>query len=312
MVALLSDTERRSFHHRYRNSDLFRQWSAILCQLEREADEMDAVSLWYLAEKCLSRLRDIQQYRDEEIPYIYNELINECRVFCKGRDTIERSSEAAERSAVAVMCVMLTSLMNAVEKGHETEDFDNKAMCVAIVRLLNKNLYFTRLMDAFFGRKIGNDGKKVVIAPADPMKKETAKCAMDESAKEDIEETVNFVSQKTGGLKAEFKKGHWEHWVSVWRDICDDSELITIIKKTGNPRGSDWVVNEKMVFNVLGIFIEVFGYKNFVSTACKAITEKNRRDYITNHAYKCGNSTELSTQEIHERVESIVKSKISS
>jgi hypothetical protein len=67
-----------------------------------------------------------------------------------------------------------------------------------------------------------------------------------------------------------------------------------------------------MVFNVLGIFIEVFGYKNFVSTACKAITEKNRRDYITNHAYKCGNSTELSTQEIHERVESIVKSKISS
>ena len=312
MVALLSDTERRSLHHRYRNSDLFRQWSAILCQLEREAGEMDAVSLWFLAEKCLNRLRDIQLYRDEEIPYIYNDLISECSVFTKDKITISRSAEAAERSAVAVMCVMLTSLMNAVEKGHETEDFDNMAMCVAIDRMLYKNFYYTKLMSVFFGRKTGNDGKKVVIAPADPMNREATQCAMDDFAKEEIEQTVNHVSQQTSGLKGELDTGHWEHWMSVWRDICNDSELITILKKTDSPRGSDWAINEKMVFNVLGIFIEVFGYKNFVSTACKAITEKNRRDYITNHTYKCGNSTELSTQDIHERVESIVKSKISS
>ena len=69
----------------------------------------------------------------------------------------------------------------------------------------------------------------------------------------------------------------------------------------------------RMVFNVLGIFIEAFEYKNFVSTANKTLMSKSSgRDYITNHGHKCGNSTELSTQEIHERVERIVKSKVNS
>ena len=72
MLELLSVTEQHRLHHRYRNSGLFRQWSGILCQLEREVGEMDAVNLWLLAEKCLQRLREIQKYRDEEIPYRYD------------------------------------------------------------------------------------------------------------------------------------------------------------------------------------------------------------------------------------------------
>ena len=263
--------------------------------------------------KQVVRLREEPSYREQEISPIFNELIEDCRTLtAKGSKVIQRSDAEAQRSAITVMCVILTMLMNAVEKGHEEERYDNEPMCMAIMDILAENVYFQQLMNVFFSRNTGYDGKKVIITCSDPMDNNDPMANMDEIAKEEIEQIVNHVSQLTSGLKTILKAGHWEHWISVWRDICDDSELITIIKKTGNPRGSDWAVNEKMVFNVLGIFIEVFGYKNFVSTACKAITEKNRRDYITNHAYKCGNSTELSTQEIHERVESIVKSKISS
>ena len=143
MLKLLSETEIKQFRHRFRNSDLFRQWSGILCQLEREAGEMDAVSLWFHAESYLQRLRNLQQYRDEEIPYIYNELIEKCQGFVKGTESIKRTQVEAERSAITIMCVMLTSLMNAVKKGHEDEDFNNKAICVAIARLLQKNRYFS-------------------------------------------------------------------------------------------------------------------------------------------------------------------------
>ena len=163
MVKILSEEERRKFHHRYRNDDVFRQWSGILCQLERESKEIDSISIWFLAQKCLDRLRDIKRYRDEEIPYIYNDLIKECGVLLEGEERNLRHPDYAERTAITVMCIMLTSLMNAVEKGHEDEDFDNKAMCVAIDRLLHDSKYYAFLMDTFFSRNIGNDGKKIII-----------------------------------------------------------------------------------------------------------------------------------------------------
>ena len=229
MLKLLSETAQKQFHHRYRNNDLFRQWSGILCQLEREAGEMDAVSLWYHAETYLQRLRNLQQFRDEDIPYIYNELIEKCRGFAKGTETIERSQDEAERSAITIMCVMLTSLMNAVEKGHEDEDFANKPMCVAIARLLENNRYYTKLMNTFFARKTGNDGKKVVITPSDPMLQKTITEDMDEEAQKEIEQMMETVITRTQALKTLFKDD-WEAWKTLWKDICLDSEMMLMMK----------------------------------------------------------------------------------
>lgn len=309
MVALLSDIERRSLHHRYRNSGLFRQWSAILCQLERDAGEMDAVSLWYLAEKCLNRLRDIQQYRDEEIPYIYNDLISECSVFSKGKGVINRSPEAAERSAVVVMCVMLTSLMNAVEKGHETEDFDNKTMCVAIDRLLYTNLYYAKLMRVFFGRKTGNDGKKVVISPSDPMDNSVILECMDDEAKQDIEAMKTRVMELTKDLKVYFKE-KWSAWVSVWDEICKNTEFMQLLSAL-DPKRNAWGLNEKMICNVLGIFLELNkDIELAISTANNSLApKKNRRDYITSHG-RNGGSSAVFSEEQHTRIENIIKNRI--
>lgn len=308
MIKLLSEIERKQIHHRYRNNDLFRQWSGILCQLEREAGEMDAVSLWFYAEKCLQQLRNLQQYRDEEIPYIYNELITQCGIFAKDTESINRTQDEAERSAVTVMCVMLTSLMNAVEKGHENEDFNNKAMCVAIDRLLQKNRYYAMLMDTFFGRKTGNDGQEVVITPSDPMLEKTISEYMDEEAKQEICQMVENVVTRTRGLKSLFNK-HWEVWQPVWHDICSDSEMMLMMKNK-EPRTTDWGINQKMVCNVVGLFKEMT-IKSTVSIQKinDVLSSTNVRSYVSNHA-DYGGTNSVFNREQHDRIKQLIEKRI--
>lgn len=304
MLKLLSETGQKQFHHRYRNSDLFRQWSGILCQLEREAGEMDTVSLWFLAESCLQRLRNLQQYRDEDIPYIYNELIEKCRVFIRDTENIERSQDEAERSAITVMCVMLTSLMNAVEKGHEDEDFDNKAMCVAIARLLHANSYYTMLMDTFFARKTGNDGKKVIITPSDPMLQRTILEDMDDEAKMEIEQMVKTVISHTQGLRTLLGK-YWTVWQPLWHDICTDSEMILMMKNK-EPRTTEWGINQKMVLNVVGMFKNYAKLTESVQNINNLLCSQNMRSYISNHA-DFGSSNTVFTSDQHDRIKQLIE-----
>lgn len=307
MIKILSETDQRTFHHRYRNSDLFRQWSGILCELEMKANEIDAITLWYYAEKCLERLREIKQYRDDEIPFIFRDLIKECSVVERNDEIINRHPDKAEHSAITIMCIMLTSLMNAVEKGHEGEDFDNKAMCVAIVRLLQQNSYYKCLMEAFFNREIGNDGKKVVIKPSDPMNEASIIENMDEIAKQEMENMKNKVLNITNGLRVYFKND-WDAWISVWGDICLDAELMQLLS-TIDPKDNKWQLNEKMICNIIGMFLEKFEYKKHVSKVNNVLApEKNRRDYISNHG-KNGGSSAVFSEEQHSKVESIIKSK---
>jgi len=307
MIKILSEEDQIKLHHRYRNSDLFRQWSGILCELEMENKEIDAITLWYYADKCLARLREIKKYRDEEIPYIFRDMIKICGAVERSGEKINRHPDKAERSAITIMCIMLTSLMNAVEKGHENEDFDNKAMCVAIDRLLHQNSYYEFLMEEFFSRKIGNDGKKVVIRPCDPMNEASIIENMDETAKQEMEKMKNKVLNITNGLRVYFKND-WDAWISVWGDICLDTELMQLLS-TIDPKDNKWQLNEKMICNVIGMFLEKFEYKKHVSKVNNVLApEKNRRDYISNHG-KNGGSSAVFSEEQHSKVESIIISK---
>lgn len=153
----LSEEERASFRDYYRNNDLFRHWSPILCHLEREYGCRDAISLWACSEQCLNRLKQVSQYRETEIDYILRELLQECDVM----------------TTVTVMCVVLIRLMNAVEKGHEDETFSNEPICTAIMSILMNSRAYKPIYDGinnlFFERKIGFDDNPVVIQPSDPM-----------------------------------------------------------------------------------------------------------------------------------------------
>ena len=146
------------------------------------------------------------------IPYLFKSLIVELKTIeYDGKATLIRTDEQAELSAVTVMCVLMTRLMNAVEEGHEEEDFENRPMCVAIANILRNHPHFQLLNERFFKRKLGNDGKKIVITPSDPMHMEELLENMDEVARKEVEKMQQTLMEKTAGLQPLFGE-YWDSW----------------------------------------------------------------------------------------------------
>ncbi len=283
----LSEEERKTMYHRYCKNDLFRQWTPILSQMERQYGSMDASSLWYHAERMLSTLRETTNFRDALIPELFNNLL----------------SASNELTAVSIMTLAYTRIMNAVESGHETEPFSNRPMCMAIVNLLRDNQVFVAMTDAFFKHEKGNDGLKVVIEPSDPMLATLTIDDLDQEAQQEAERIRNIVESKTKGLKLYFGS-HWEQWKSLWDAIVLDSELFALVCKV-EPRGNNWNINKKMVCNVVGMFNSL---KDINVSTCKlngVISPKNVRAYISNPRDEGSDSA--FDKEQYERIKNMIK-----
>lgn len=303
-MKLLTSEEQQTLHHRYRHNDLYRQWAPILASLQRDYDEADAQTLWHIAEQQIGRLRDEQSFREQEISLIYNDLLSEGLKF----DEIPRSKEQARRTVSTVMCIMLSMLMNAVEKGHEHECFDNEPICMAILDILSANSFFQGLMNLFFKRRTGYDGREVVITPCDPKQEKNLFENMDEVAKEEIEQMVKSIVNRTQRLKTIFKD-YWTVWEPLWCDICANTQMMLMMKKK-EPRGNDWGINQKMVCNVIGIFKD-----NTVKTSVPVnaindvICSKNIRSYISNHADYSGTDSVFNHKQ-HDYINQLAKKHI--
>ena len=302
-MKLLTPDEQRTLLHRYKQSDLYRQWSPILATLQRQYDEADAQTLWHVAEQQIVKLRSEQAFREQEIAPIYNELLGDCQKF----DASERTKQQACRTASTVMCIMLTMLMNAVEKGCEDESFDNEPMCMAIMDILSEDTFFQGLMNLFFKRDTGYDGKKVVITPSDPMLEKTIFESMDDMAKEEIKQMVKNIVSRTQGLKTHFGD-YWKAWEPLWQDICADSQFVLLMKNE-EPRTIDWGMNQKMVCNVVGMFKDQTKLTVSIKAINDVLTSTNVRSYISNHA-EYGGSNTVFTREQHDRVKQLIEKHI--
>lgn len=299
-MRLLTPNEQHTLHHRYKQNDLYRQWSPILAMLQRKYDEADAQTLWYQAEQQIVRLRGELSFREQEIAPIYNELIEEALKF----DENVRTKEQAQRTAATVMGILLTMLMNAVEKGHEAESFDNEPMCLAVFDVLMNDTFFQNLMNLFFSRSTGYDGKKVVITPSDPMMEKTLLERMDEVAIEETRQMVNDIISRTKGIEALLDKD-WPHWEALWVDLLTDTQMMFMMKNK-EPRTTDWGINQKMVCNVLGLVKDKLRLTASVKALNDAICKTNVRSYITNHAdYGGTDSVFDSTQ--HDRIKLLIE-----
>lgn len=280
--------EQRMLHHRFKQSDLYRQWSPILAMLQREYKEVDPQTLWYEAECKIVRLKGEQTFREQEINPIYNELL----------------TGYSRQTASTVMCVVLTMLMNAVESEHEEDKFDNEPMCMAIMDILSGDKFFQGLMNLFFKRNKGYDGQKVIITPNDPMLENSIIESMDNIAKEEIEQMVKNVVSRTQGLKPLFNE-YWKVWEPLWRDICIDTQFMLLMKKE-EPRTTDWGLNQKMVCNVAGMFKG----QTKLTASNKAINDvlcsTNIRNYISNHA-EYGSTNAVLTRDQHDRIEQLIE-----
>jgi hypothetical protein len=306
MIKKISEADVLALHGQYRNNDLFRQWSPVLAKLERAEDGLDAVSYWFLAGQMLNRLRQIPEHREEEIPHLYNNLLREFHEIDMDGGVKMTCSLAQRRLfAGAVMGIIYTSLMNAVEKGHEEEDFGNAPICMAILDTMQDNCYFAALLKKFFGRKKGFDGKEVVISSYDPMTLTPSFDDLTGESQQEVETMYNRFIELTQGIKTVIGDKLWHLWEKLCMQICLDGELRLRLKNT-DPRSNEWGMNQKMVCNVLGLLLTENQLHNVISRINKAISEKNRRAYISNHqAY--GSNTCAITREQHERIKQMLQ-----
>lgn len=277
-MKLLTLTEQHTLHHRYKLNDLYRQWSPILAFLQRKYNEADAQSLWHVAEQQIVRLRSELAFREQEIAPIYNELLIDCQKFGEAH----RSKEQAQHSATTIMCIMLTMLMNSVEKGHEDETFDNEPMCMAVLDIFSKDAYFQNLMNFFFNRNKGYDGQKVFITPSDPMKDGVLFKSIDEVAQEEIQQLVGDIIGRTQGLQILFGE-YWSAWKPLWQDILADTDMLLLLRKK-EPRGTNWNINEKMVCNVVGLVKNIKKLEATYQSLNAVLSSNNRRSYLSNIA----------------------------
>lgn len=305
MIKQLSAEEQERLHHRYRNNEIFRHWSPLLYRMEWEMQELDLITLWSVVESVLRQLRNEKENREEMIQFIFRQLLKDFRtVEDEFGDRKLRTAEQAECSAVTVMSIVLTLLMNAVENGHEDEDFDNQPMCVALAAWIRSHPHFQFLMEDFFARRKGYDGKKVVFKPSDPMKEETMLEGMSEELRQEIEEMIGKVIGYTGCLESLFGD-RWTYWRSLWRSVCLDHELLMLLKEV-SPNRNDWGINQKMICNVIGIFCLETEMEVTFSTINKTLSDKQLGSYLRNHAGY--NQTDCAlTREQHKRIEEIIK-----
>lgn len=286
-IKKLNDEERRNCHQLFRNNDLFRHWHPILSEIERNFTEMDAISVWYNADVVLRHLRSVTEFRDEELNFIHSEI----------------SRNNTKEVVSTIMAVVLTRLINATEEEHEEEDMPNDLICNAILKNHLEDVFFDKMMNVFFKRNIGNDGKKVVITPSDPMTQNTLLDDMDDIAKKEINDYVNRVMEVTGGLKVYIKD--WNEWENLWKSICLDIELLALLKDI-SPRGSEWGFNQKMVCNVIGMYVGAKSSDISITSINNALGTKNLRIYISNHCAHKSDSSPLSKEQ-HDKILKMIK-----
>lgn len=286
-IKKLTDEERKSYHSHFRKNDLFRHWIPILSDLEKDITHMDAISLWYNANEVLQQLRVETDFRDEQIVYIHSEMARNDNGPC----------------LTSIMAIVTTCLMNATEEGHEEENIPNDAICIAIRRLYEKDRLFEALIAEFFRRKIGNDGKRVVITPSDPMTQNISLDDMDDVAKREVESYKGKVLDLTKGLKVYFTD--WDCWQELWTQICMDAELVNLLKRI-DPRRNEWELNQKMICNVIGIYIEVFEMRTPINTIKNALSTKQLSSYISNHRGFDTSDTAIN-QEQYTKIKNLIK-----
>lgn len=288
-IMALNSEERRTCFGLYRNNDLFRHFMPILSEVERQFTGVDAISLWHHADRVLQKLRAVQSFRDTELDFLHAEMA--------------RENDA--KALATVMFVVFIRLANAADTG--TSSTPNDPISIAILKLYHEDAFFLKLVEAFFRNKVGNNGKKVVIAPFDPMTQALSMDEVDEVAKSEMEGYVKRVTELTQGLMIHFKE-KWNGWELLWRNICMDTELFTLLKEI-NPNRNDWELNQKMICNVVGLCVNQKILETSVSSLNKALTAKQVSSYIS-QPKDFGGSNTVFTKEQCDKVTIMIKNQL--
>ncbi len=305
MIKELTPEEQHYLGLQYWKIDLFRHWSTVINQFTWTEPELDLVSIWATTDGIIESLRSVDVGRDQLIPVLLQETLRGLWLAEQQKEEGERRELAqVESTAVTIFTVLLTRLLNAVEKGHEDEAFDNEPVCTAIACMIGNHPRFVQLHKRLFKRKVGFDGKKIEIEPSDPLKKKepVKKEGGRKSAKEEKPEAR--LLKLTSGLQPLFGE-QWNGWEDLCRRLCLDDEIRRKLHEV-KPRNNEWNMNQKMLCNVIGIYKDCKKIQVSMRTINSVLSTKQLRHYIGNHANYKASDTDLD-KVLHRRIEKMVK-----
>lgn len=116
----------------------------------------------------------------------------------------------------------------------------------------------------------------------------------------EMKEMCKKILTHTAGLKSLFGED-WDKWQQLCKKVCLETDLFDKLKKV-NPRYNEWKINQKMVCNMIGLFLKELELNISVMVINKILCQKNIRVYISNHTNYGDSSTDLSREQ-HERIE---------
>ena len=220
-IVKLEAADRWELHKHYRENDLFRHWERVLNGCEQYT-EIDATSLWKHALSVLQVLKDTPSHREEMVGFLMNEM--------------ERVNPI--RQVESVMAIVLTQLANAPEEGHTHEPQANDAMCISILlRYGDADGFFRWLINKHRQLKVGYDGKKVFIAPHDPMTEDITYGDLPETHQQDVEDKVQPIEQQSEeervkqAIIAMFEKTYKDSDKPIFSEKCQWRAIYHVLKE---------------------------------------------------------------------------------
>lgn len=307
-MKVLNNEDSEALFCKYLNDRIFQSFMPLISALERNAGELDAVTIWYYTDKIITKLRCETEYREMHIDRIYNKLISDCNIleYASGKKAEQetRDEKQAKNTAILIMFVLRIRLMNSAPKGGEKEKYTNKPIVNAITRILRNEKTFVYLLNAYYSHKTDDSGNKYVFTPEDPFIKENNIDDLDNTSKEEARKLYNWVIDYTKKLKAnESFKTEYDKFKELWKKIVADDELIILLKeKKPNSKSNTYGRNIKMICNVIGIFIEKRNIGCDISAVNNCISGTNFRSYIRNFVPKDNSSDSAFNKEQYSRI----------
>lgn len=297
-----SDEKLENLRKRYRGDDLFRAWTGLLCNLERQLHGLNAVEVWSETEMIRQKLSEINEHRDNDVEYLYGDLMKR---------------HQSKYTVATILAVLFTQMCDAApdEEDDAAERNPNRAVCNVLARMLmNRDIkpFSEKLISAFESHRYDNENNKIILPIIDYMDVKSPLELMDEEAREQVEKWVEEIEKLTLKIRP-FLKIDWEVYKTIWRKICANQEIAQLLNdKQPNSKSNTWGHNLKLVANVLGILHTTpYGNKEEVLTgSAQTISDAlgvNMRAYISNHA-DFGTSNTTLTKELHARIKQLIAS----
>ncbi len=222
------DEANRNNHEAEISSDkIYSDWYRYLSLKEREYELERSETLIYNANQVIEQLKDSED-KSSKILSVYNDLVY----------------AFSENSAMAIMAVVLTKILNSLDNSKHITDSTYKDVLGALYKRMESNKNFTSFMEGYFNKNTFPLSDYPVFDKEDPFICKTEIVNIDEKLREIV-----------SPLKKLFGEAAFKDFELLLHKIVGDENLKNLLCKIKpNTSKNFWRINEQMLCNIIGLF----------------------------------------------------------